>query len=96
MHSKKDDRQNHEFMNATAPSVLPLLTQDCLRWCIWTCAPKTGEDNPAGLLESVMREKRDLEEAFGKLQDEKFFIERCLEDARRDTSRLRSHTHLHA
>ena len=58
MHYKKDDRQDHEFMNATAPSVLPLLTQDCLRWCIWTCAPKTGEDNPAGLLESVMREKR--------------------------------------
>jgi hypothetical protein len=57
---------------------------------------KTGEENPAGLLESVMREKRDLEEALGKLQDEKFFIERCLEDARRDTSRLHSHTHLHA
>ena len=48
---------------------------------------KAEEGTPARLLESAMQEKRDIDEAFGKLQDEKFFIERCLEDARRDVSR---------
>jgi hypothetical protein len=45
------------------------------------------EEQPARLLQSVTQEKQGLEEALGKMQDEKLFIERCLEDARQDVGR---------
>ena len=52
---------------------------------------KTANENSAHsarLFESVIQEKRVLEEALSKIRDEKLFVERCLTDARLNISRL--------
>lgn len=55
-----------------------------------TTEDTSAEEHSARLFESVMQEKRSLEDSLNKMRDEQNFVERCLSDARMDISRLES------
>jgi len=48
------------------------------------------EEQSARLFESVLQEKRAMEDALNKMRDDKHFVEGCLTDARMDISRMES------
>lgn len=74
-------------------SHLHTLHLDTLRLDTASSAQAEGvqtEEQSARLFESVLQEKRVLEDSLNKMRDDKHFVERCLTDARMDVSRLES------